>query len=73
MDTNNNKEEYLRKLRMLELTKQGMTLSDADKLTPLINAEDRAEIAKQAKTIAADLAQTPNVGKQEKGEPWQPF
>jgi len=69
----NKKEEYLRKLRMLELAKQGMSLSDADKLAALINTDDKKEIKKQAKTIAQDLAQTPIAGKHKEGEPWQPF
>lgn len=49
------KSEYIAKLKQVKLAEAGMSIDEVDTYTRYIDAEDEADIEKQAQKVVADI------------------
>lgn len=66
------KAEYVEKLRQVKLAEAGISIDEVDTYTRYIDAEDEADIEKQAQKVVADVKGTgkPQVRDE---KTWNPF
>lgn len=62
------KAEYIAKLKQVKLAEAGISIDEVDTYTRYIDAEDEAEIEKQAQKVVADIE-----GSSKPDEKWNPF